>query len=196
MILHLIFDHYDEAVLLLYQSAGSSLEGFFDTLVARKIEESAAFFRSTGYAGVDEQLLGLVISVQFDSYRRIIASCRDRETAERYMNALMVYHSAAGPHFLTPRIIQSRRAKAKMKYNGFYYWMFESSMKKVLVEKYGKQYANEIMRKSKKTYRELVEKADDIGDGNPMAYNELLRWPSSRRMWQARRRYRRKRFRR
>lgn len=93
VILHLIFDHYDEAVLLLlYQSAGSSLEGFFDTLVARKIEESAAFFRSTGYAGVDEQLLGLVISVQFDSYRRIIANCRDRETAERCMNALMVYH--------------------------------------------------------------------------------------------------------
>ena len=92
VILHLLFDHYDEAVLLLYQSAGSSLEGFFDTLVARKIEESAAFFRSTGYAGVDEQLLGLVISAQFDSYRRIIASCRDRETAERCMNALMVYH--------------------------------------------------------------------------------------------------------
>lgn len=92
VILHLIFDHYDEAVLLLYQSAGSSLAGFFDTLVARKIEESAAFFRSTGYAGVDEQLLGLVISAQFDSYRRIIASCRDRETAERYMNALMIYH--------------------------------------------------------------------------------------------------------
>lgn len=92
VILHLIFDHYDEAVLLLYQSAGSSLEGFFDTLVARKIKESAAFFRSTGYAGVDEQLLGLVISVQFDSYRLIIASCRDRETAERCMNALMIYH--------------------------------------------------------------------------------------------------------
>lgn len=40
VILHLIFNHYDEAVLLLYQSAGSSLESFFDTLVARKIEES------------------------------------------------------------------------------------------------------------------------------------------------------------
>lgn len=33
VILHLIFNHYDEAVPLLYQSAGSSLEGFFDTLV-------------------------------------------------------------------------------------------------------------------------------------------------------------------
>lgn len=42
-----------------------------------------------------------------------------------------------------------------MKYNGFYCRMFESSMKKVLVEKYGKQYANEIMRKSKKHYNGL-----------------------------------------
>lgn len=28
--------------------------------------------------------------------------------------------------------------------------------------------------KSKQVYRELVEQADDIGDDNPMAYNELL----------------------
>lgn len=52
--------------------------------------------------------------------------------------------------------------------------MFKGSMKKVLAEKYGKQYAAEIMKKSKKVYRELVEKADDIGDDNPMAYNELF----------------------
>ena len=61
-----------------------------------------------------------------------------------------------------------------MKYNGFYYWMFEGSMKKVLAEKYGKEYARGIMRKSKKVYRELVAQADDIGDDNPMAYNELF----------------------
>ena len=30
------------------------------------------------------------------------------------------------------------------------------------------------MKKSKKVYRELVEEADDIGDDNPMAYNELF----------------------
>lgn len=61
-----------------------------------------------------------------------------------------------------------------MKYNGFYYWMFKGSMKKVLAEKYGKAYAAEIMKKSRKVYRELVERADDIGDDNPMAYNELF----------------------
>ena len=61
-----------------------------------------------------------------------------------------------------------------MKYSGFYFWMFKGSMKKVLTEKYGKQYASEIMKKSKGVYRELVEQADDIGDDNPMAYNELF----------------------
>ena len=61
-----------------------------------------------------------------------------------------------------------------MKYNGFYFWMFEGQMKKVIEEKYGKPYADEVMKKSRVVYRELVEKADDIGDDNPMAYNELF----------------------
>ena len=61
-----------------------------------------------------------------------------------------------------------------MKYNGFYFRMFQCPMKKVLTEKYGGAYAAEILKKSKKVYRELVEQADDIGDGNPMAYNELF----------------------
>lgn len=37
-----------------------------------------------------------------------------------------------------------------MKYNGFYFWMFRSSMKKVIAEKYNKQYAKEIMKKAKR----------------------------------------------
>ena len=61
-----------------------------------------------------------------------------------------------------------------MKYNGFYCWMFKGSMKKVLAAQYGKAYASEIMKKSKRVYRELVAQADDIGDDNPMVYNELF----------------------
>lgn len=91
-ILHLIFTHYEEAVLLLYRSAGSALEPYFDGLVKSKIAESAAFFRAEGYTGVDETLLALLIAAQFDSYRRIVAECRDRQTAERYMSTLMTYH--------------------------------------------------------------------------------------------------------
>ncbi len=91
-ILHMIFDHYEEAVLLLCRSAGSSFEHSFDGLVQSKIKESVMFFRKEGAANIDEKLLGLLISAQFDSYRRIVAECPDRKTAEGYMDALMVYH--------------------------------------------------------------------------------------------------------
>lgn len=43
-------------------------------------------------AAIDEKLLGLFISAQFDSYRRIVIECSGRKTAEKYMEALMTYH--------------------------------------------------------------------------------------------------------
>ena len=61
-----------------------------------------------------------------------------------------------------------------MKYNGFYFWLFKRPMKKVLIEKYGKVYASDIIRKSKGVYRDLVENMDDISADNPMAYNEMF----------------------
>lgn len=61
-----------------------------------------------------------------------------------------------------------------MKYKGFYFLLFKGPMKKVLIEKYNKAYASEIIKKSKKIYRELVENMDDIGEDNPMAYNEMF----------------------
>lgn len=91
-ILHLIFNHYEEAVLLLCRSAGSALEHYFDGIVQGKLKESIAFFNRAGITGVDETLFGLLLSTQFDSYRRIVVECPDRKTAERYMAALMTYH--------------------------------------------------------------------------------------------------------
>ena len=70
----------------------AALEHYFDAVVKSEIDESIAFFRSAGYTGVDERLLGLLISAQFDSYRRIVIGCPDRESAEKYMSALMTYH--------------------------------------------------------------------------------------------------------
>lgn len=91
-ILHLIFDHYEDAMLLLCRSTGSSLEHYFDGIVQSKIQESVAFFHRAGFTGIDGTLLGLLISAQFDSYRRIVTECSDRETAEGYMESLMTYH--------------------------------------------------------------------------------------------------------
>lgn len=61
-----------------------------------------------------------------------------------------------------------------MKYKGFYFLLFKGPMKKVLIEKYDKAYASEINKKSKIIYRKLIEEADDIGNDNPMAYNEMF----------------------
>lgn len=61
-----------------------------------------------------------------------------------------------------------------MQYNGFYFWMFKGSMKRVLEEKYDKSYAAKIMKMSKAVYRQIVDGAEDIGKDNPMAYNELF----------------------
>lgn len=61
-----------------------------------------------------------------------------------------------------------------MKYKGFYFLLFKGPMKKVLIEKYNKAYALEIIKNSKKVYRELVKNMDYIGDDNPMAYNEMF----------------------
>ena len=91
-ILRLIFDHYEDATLLLCRSAGSSLERYFDGIVQRKIEESVLFFRNAGGMDMDEGLLRLLISAQFDGYRRIVMECSDRKTAEKYMDSLMIYH--------------------------------------------------------------------------------------------------------
>lgn len=62
----------------------------------------------------------------------------------------------------------------KMKYSGFYFWLFSGQMKKVLTERHGKAYAGDVMKRSKPLYRRLVQEAPDIGSGNPMAYNELF----------------------
>ena len=82
-----------------------------------------------------------------------------------------------------------------MKYNGFYFWMFKSPMKKVLAEKYGREYAADTMKKSKKVYRELVEKADDIGDDNQWRTTSCLPLPLSHPMWRVRKKSRRKPYR-
>ena len=91
-ILRLIFEHYEDAVLLLCRSTGSKLEHCFDEIVQRKIAETVSFFHNVGGISVDEKLLGLLIAAQFDSYRRIVLECPDRRDAEKNMDALMTYH--------------------------------------------------------------------------------------------------------
>lgn len=61
-----------------------------------------------------------------------------------------------------------------MKYNGVYFTLFRGTMKKVLAEHYGEAFARDTMKQARSVYKKLVVEADDIGDDNPMAYNELF----------------------
>ena len=68
------------------------MESYFDGIVKQKIGESISFFRSAGHIHMDETLLGLLISVQFDAYRRVIRECPDRQAEVAFMQVLMTYH--------------------------------------------------------------------------------------------------------
>lgn len=53
---------------------------------------------------------GKLVYAQFDGYRRIVAESPDRKTAERYMDATMVYHFGGWTAFLKP-VNKSREEK-------------------------------------------------------------------------------------
>ena len=101
-ILHLLFDDYDRAVLLLCRSAGSSLEGFFDRLVEQKIRETQAFFQAAGGTHPEERVLRLLVSGQFHMYIEIIRGGYDFETAREMIRAAMVYHTGGWLALLQP----------------------------------------------------------------------------------------------
>lgn len=90
--LKLIFEHYEEAVLLLCRSDGSRLESFFEQLVERKITESLLFFRQYHIMGMKENVFRLLIFAQYNSYRQIVSEGFSEETARESMETAMLYH--------------------------------------------------------------------------------------------------------
>lgn len=111
-ILHLIFGHYNEAVLLLCRSAGSSLEGFFDTIIERKVCESEMFFDGLKEKYFDRNLLRLLIASQFHSYFQIVDGGYGKEAAQGYMNAVMHYHFGGWAALLSPEVVPDGGDKA------------------------------------------------------------------------------------
>lgn len=58
-----------------------------------------------------------------------------------------------------------------MKYKGIYWALFAPMMKKSIARCFGKDLADQAIRKGKAEYRGLLSRADDLGPGNPMAMN-------------------------
>ena len=92
-ILHLLFDDYDRAVLLLCRSTGSSLESFLDGIIEQKIRETLVFFQAAGVVDPDVRVLRLLIGGQFHMYFQIIRSGYDLSAAKELMQAAILYHT-------------------------------------------------------------------------------------------------------
>lgn len=58
-----------------------------------------------------------------------------------------------------------------MEYTGKYWNMLMPLIKKSLNRRYGRAYTKELIRKTDAEYRDMLNRADDIGKDNPMASN-------------------------
>lgn len=58
-----------------------------------------------------------------------------------------------------------------MKYKGYYWTLFAPLIRKSIEKRYGKNMADLAVRNGKREYRRILENADEIGPGNPMASN-------------------------
>ncbi|HBI85468.1 MAG TPA: hypothetical protein DDX71_04160 [Ruminococcus sp.] len=58
-----------------------------------------------------------------------------------------------------------------LKYTGKYWAVLAPQIKKSLRRHYGKPFADTTMQAAKPIYREMLDRADDVGAGNPMASN-------------------------
>ena len=92
-ILHLLFDDYERAVLLLCRSAGSSLEHYFDAILQRKIDTTIQFFHGAGVPHPGPDVLRLLLKSQFSMYFQIVDGGYDLNAAKRMMQAAITYHT-------------------------------------------------------------------------------------------------------
>lgn len=86
--LHVMFDHYDAATLLLCRSEGSKAESFFRELTGRKIAETEKFFSELSGSDDLKNALEVLLTVQFDMYRQILHNGYSLHEAENCMKIL------------------------------------------------------------------------------------------------------------
>lgn len=58
-----------------------------------------------------------------------------------------------------------------MEYTDKYWKIFIPLTKKSLVNRYGKEYTAELLKKANAVYRDMLDRVDDVGKDNPMASN-------------------------
>lgn len=86
--LHVIFDHYEAATLLLCRSEGSTAESFFRELTQQKITETEKFFSGIPDSKDLRHAVEVILTMQFDMYRQILQNGYSLQEAESCMKIL------------------------------------------------------------------------------------------------------------
>lgn len=92
-ILHLLFDNYDEARLLLCRSVGSSMEHFFDRVVDLKIQETVRFFETVNIPHPSYKIMKLFINSQFHMYYQVINDGCSLEEAKEMIDSAVIFNT-------------------------------------------------------------------------------------------------------
>lgn len=92
--LDLLFDHYEECVLMFCKSDGSSLEKQMQQMMALKSRQTVAFFESMTAEPVDLSGIELIMSQQFSYYRQLLLRGWSREQAVSCLKTLDLFLEA------------------------------------------------------------------------------------------------------
>lgn len=92
--LELLYQHYEECILIYCKSGGSVLEQKMQEMMAAKSRQTVEFFRSIASSDIDFDGIGLIISEQFSFYRQILQRGYDKEKAVSCMKVVDIYLEA------------------------------------------------------------------------------------------------------
>ena len=99
--LEILFDHYEEAVLLFCKSEGSSVESIIKELIRHKVCETVLFFERISTRPVDRNALELLMHSQFYFYRQLLESGYEKKEAVSCMKTVQSFMASGWKHSLT-----------------------------------------------------------------------------------------------
>ena len=92
--LQLLFDHYEDCILIFCRSDGSSLQKQIQQMMEGKSAQTVAFFRSIARQELDYDGIAMIMSQQFYYYRQILQQGFCREKAVSCMETVEVFLEA------------------------------------------------------------------------------------------------------
>ena len=92
--LDLLYEHYEDCVLLFCKSTGSSIDAAMSRLMSQKARQTVEFFRSIATRPLDCDGIQLIISNQFFCYRQILDQGCSKEKARSCLQTLNIFLEA------------------------------------------------------------------------------------------------------